>query len=201
MCWTILEKHWKGINVIIRLLDIFISIIAIILLWPIFVVVYVCLVASGVKPVFKQLRLGQNGVEFHIYKFTTMRPDLNDYFAVPGDNRVTKFGKFLRKSHIDELPQIFNVLAGEMSIVGPRPFRRSVFEMIMVHEKNFYKRLTVKPGITGLAQVECGKGEELADHVKKLKYDLIYINSRYPLIMYFKILISTIRKIFSYNSH
>jgi len=133
-------------------------------------------------PVFyKQLRHGQNNVPFYCLKFRSMKFELDDNFkqATKGDARVTKVGAFLRKSSLDELPQLLNVLIGEMAIVGPRPHAIPMNKEFAEKIENFMCRHMVKPGITGLAQSKGYRGEinDSFDMNARLRYDLFYIKN------------------------
>jgi lipopolysaccharide/colanic/teichoic acid biosynthesis glycosyltransferase len=123
--------------------------------------------------------VGKDGVTFDIYKLRTMRLDAEKYtgpvWAQENDPRITIVGKLLRKSHVDEIPQLVNVLRGEMSIVGPRPERPVFVADLSQKITDYNKRLNVKPGITGLAQVRHRYDETLEDVKKKIKLDLLYI--------------------------
>lgn len=150
--------------------------------WPIIAII---IKAESKGPVFfTQLREGKNSKKFKLYKFRTMRSEDNNFAPTKEkDSRVTKFGNFMRKTRIDELPQLLNVLKGDMSLIGPRPERP---ELSVELEKNvpFYKqRLMVKPGITGWDQVS---GEyhspSIEDTYKKLQFDLYYIKNQSPLL-------------------
>lgn len=128
---------------------------------------------------FKQERVGRDGNIFYIYKLRTMKPDAEKetgpVWAEENDPRLIKCGRLIRKMHIDELPQLFNVLRGEMSIVGPRPERPVFVGSLSGKVKEYRKRLNVRPGITGLAQVFHKYDETINDVKKKVKYDLLYI--------------------------
>jgi len=130
------------------------------------------------KIIYKQERLGLSGKPFRIYKFRTMSSTIphldeeNDNWATRDDSRVTPFGAYLRKYHWDEIPQFFNVLKGDMALVGPRPYRHSVHLNIEQVEPSWSQRLKFKPGMTGLAQLYSYKGDVLAEHAFKLEYDL-----------------------------
>jgi len=142
--------------------------------------------------IFKQVRVGLNGQCFVIYKIRTMLHNPSGYIdhTKANDNRITKIGLLLRKTKIDELPQLYNVLKGDMSLIGPRPEREHIVEKC-TQENNIYKyRHLVKPGITGWAQVN----KPLAtpeENQEKLEYDLYYINN-YSLKLDMKILAKTI---------
>jgi len=118
---------------------------------------------------------------FVVYKFRTMHKDAEKkcgpIWATKDDPRVTRFGRVLRKTRLDELPQLWNVLKGDMSLVGPRPERLHFVRKLAPQVKNYTRRLTFKPGITGLAQVEKGYDSSVGDVNKKLRYDLLYINN------------------------
>lgn len=165
-------------------------------------VIFIC--AALIKltsrgPVFyKQQRVGMNGRLFDIIKLRTMRmhaeAETGPVWAKNADPRITLVGRFLRKSHLDELPQLINVLRGDMSLVGPRPERT-----IFVNEFNrsisqYYKRLSVKPGITGLAQVRYKYDETILDVRRKLAYDLLYIK-KMCWYMDFTIILLTVGKL------
>lgn len=130
---------------------------------------------------YKQLRHGQNNVPFYCLKFRSMKTEKEDRFkqASKDDERVTKIGSFLRKSSLDELPQLLNVLFGEMTIVGPRPHAIPMNKEFAEKMENFMCRHTVKPGITGLAQAKGYRGEikNSFDMNARLRYDLFYIKN------------------------
>ncbi len=171
------------------------TLLAIVLPW----VALSILVESG-KPIFlRQRRLGQGGRPFDVIKFRTMRQDAEAdgqaHWAQQGDPRTTRVGRLLRRTHIDEFPQFWNVLVGDMSLVGPRPERP---ELVAELEKQipFYRaRLLVKPGIGGWAQVNYGKGASVEGSAEKLEYDLYYIQHR-SLLMDAGILLRTAGAIF-----
>jgi lipopolysaccharide/colanic/teichoic acid biosynthesis glycosyltransferase len=126
-------------------------------------------------------RRGSNnlGVPFRIYKFRTMRTDAESnggaVWASVGDSRVTRLGKFLRMSRLDELPQFYNVLKGDMSFIGPRPERPEFVQRLISSIRSYDMRCNVKPGITGLAQVRLRYASSIEDTRKKLRYDLVYL--------------------------
>lgn len=143
---------------------------------------------------FKQSRNGFNYKEFDCYKFRSMTPnkDAHLYQATRGDQRITKVGKFIRKTSIDELPQFFNVLFGDMSVVGPRPHMVSHTNMYAERVDKFMVRHFVKPGITGLAQISGFRGEVESDKdiINRVKYDIFYIEN-WSLILDIKIVVQT----------
>ncbi|WP_438955794.1 sugar transferase [Cognatiyoonia sp.] len=125
---------------------------------------------------FSQTRVGKRGQLFNIYKFRTMIGDAAEYkFAVDETNRITPFGRFMRQFRIDELPQALNVLKGEMSFIGPRPEQPNFVEQYRVQIKSYDHRHLIRPGITGLAQVEMGYTYDEHGTKGKLKYDLQYL--------------------------
>ncbi len=176
-----------------RLLDILLAMIGLILLVIISPLVsLLILIDSGWPIIYKQIRLGKGGRPFYVYKFRTMRQDAEKdgkaRLTQEKDERITRVGNFLRRTHIDEFPQFWNVLRGEMSVVGPRSERP---EWVAEFQKQipFYRaRLLVKPGITGWAQVNYGYYATVEEMVVKLEYDLYYIKHRSFLMDLFIIL-------------
>ncbi|WPO80912.1 sugar transferase [Flavobacterium sp. KACC 22761] len=138
------------------------------------------LIANKGSLFYTQERVGKNGAVFKIYKFRTMieNSDVNGPFAQSNDRRVTPFGRFMRKSRLDELPQFFNVLIGDMGVIGPRP-ERPYFVNEIAKIMPFYEtRHVIKPGLTGWAQVNYSYGESINESLVKLQYDLYYIKHR-----------------------
>jgi len=153
---------------------------------------------------FHQVRVGQNGQLFKIVKLRTMHTDAErssgPVWARKRDDRTTRLGGFLRKTHIDEFPQLLNVLRGEMSLIGPRP-ERPFFVNKFKHEiTNYSKRLLVKPGITGLAQVRYKYDETLLDVRNKLTYDLVYVK-RMSWTLDVRVVLWTVRMFGGRNAH
>jgi len=143
---------------------------------------------------YSQERIGRHGKPFRIFKFRTMvanaeanGPQLSSTF----DSRVTGVGRFLRKTRMDELPQFYNVLKGEMSLVGPRPERRYFIDLIMERAPHYRHLHRVRPGITSWGQVKYGYAENVDQMIQRLKYDVLYIENM-SLAMDFKILFYTI---------
>jgi exopolysaccharide biosynthesis polyprenyl glycosylphosphotransferase len=131
--------------------------------------------------VYRQIRIGEGGRHYTMYKFRTMRADAEGtgpLFARERDPRVTRVGRLLRQTHLDEIPQLWNVLKGEMSIVGPRPERPEFVEMLEQTVPFWTRRLLVKPGITGWAQLRCGYAYDSDSTAEKLSYDLWYLRNR-----------------------
>lgn len=159
-----------------RLFDLVISLLAILLLSPILLVIALIIKQTSPGPVvFKQKRTGKDGKEFDFFKFRSMYVDVNPYGFTPKnfeDPRVTPFGRWLRRSSLDEIPQFFNVLKGDMSIVGPRPEMPFI---VATYNEEQRERLKVKPGITGVWQISAVRGEPI--HAN-MEYDLFYIEHR-----------------------
>ncbi|MCO5142627.1 MAG: exopolysaccharide biosynthesis polyprenyl glycosylphosphotransferase [Oligoflexia bacterium] len=179
-----------------RVVDISISLFALTILSPIYFLI-ACLVKldSDGPIIFKQKRVGLNGKEFDFYKFRTMKANANPYEVTPktaADPRLTKFGRWLRRSSLDELPQFISVLRGEMSIVGPRPEMPFIVAQYNEEQK---ERLRVKPGITGVWQISAVRGEPIHANIE---YDLFYLEHRSVLldvIIMIKTILTAIRGI------
>jgi exopolysaccharide biosynthesis polyprenyl glycosylphosphotransferase len=178
-----------------RFLDISVSLFAMVLLFPFLLIISAVIAFSSKGPVlYFQERIGKHGKPFKIVKFRTMvtnaeahGPQLSSSF----DQRVTSFGRFLRKTRMDELPQFYNVLKGEMSLVGPRPERRYFIDLIMERAPHYSHLHRVRPGITSWGQVKYGYAENVDQMIQRLKYDVLYIENM-SLAMDLKILFYTI---------
>src|SRR5690606_2301707 len=147
---------------------------------------------------FKQGRPGINEKEFFCYKFRSMKLNkTTEESVIKNDPRVTRIGRFMRKTSIDEMPQFLNVLIGEMSVVGPRPHLWSQNNLYSKRIKKYLIRLYVKPGITGLAQVKGYRGEISTDEdmINRIKYDVFYIEN-WSLLLDLKIIVQTVVNIF-----
>ena len=179
-----------------RLIDIIASLLILIITFPICLLSAIAIkIDSEGSIFFKQERIGQNGKVFRILKFRSMKKDAEKdtgpVWSQKDDPRITSVGRFIRKVRIDEIPQMFNVLKGEMSIVGPRPERAFFVEQLSKEIPYYKRRLKVRPGITGWAQVKHKYDESIEDVKIKLRYDLFYIEN-ISLRMDFKILLRTI---------
>lgn len=201
------EKHIKNRKiqfVLKRFMDIILSFIGIVILSPIYLILIIAIKVNSKGPaIFKQVRVGKDNKEFVIYKFRTMivnaekkrsldidPEDISNFvFQSKEDNRITKVGKFLRKSSLDEIPQLFNVFIGNMSLVGPRP---EIPDVTKYYPEEYAQRLLVTPGITGLAQIS-GRGE--IELKKTIFYDLKYIKN-FSLWLDIKILFKTVFSVF-----
>lgn len=165
-----------------RLLDIFASLVILIITSPIIILTSLAIKLDSKGPVFfKQERSGLNGKEFFVYKFRSMvsnaEAETGPVWSTKDDPRITRVGKLIRKVRIDELPQMLNVLKGEMSLVGPRPERPYFVEMLSKEIPYYKRRLKVRPGVTGWAQVKHKYDESIEDVKMKLNYDLFYIEN------------------------
>ncbi len=179
-----------------RTMDLIASFVGLIFFGPVILLVGMIIKFNSPGPVFyKQERVGKNGKIFIMYKLRTMIKDAESLtgptWAKRNDPRITRVGRLLRRYHIDELPQLFNVLKGEMSLVGPRPERPQIIERFNHHFPNYNKKLDVKPGITGYAQIRYKYDETLKDVKLKLKYELFYIQ-RMCLFLDLKVLLATL---------
>lgn len=166
-----------------RLLDISGAIVGLVIMLVLLPFIAIATLLDDGFPIFyTQTRSGRGGQPYRIIKFRTMRRDAEadgqPRWAREDDERATRFGRFMRKTHIDELPQFWNVLHGEMSLVGPRAERPELVEMFQKHVPFYRSRLLVKPGITGWAQINFGYASSIPETVIKLEYDLYYIKHR-----------------------
>jgi sugar transferase (PEP-CTERM system associated) len=179
-----------------RILDVLVSVVGIVLAAPLMLLTALAIRLESPGPtLYSQVRAGEFGKLFTIYKFRSMRTDAEKagaQFAQENDPRVTRVGKFIRKTRLDELPQLWNVLRGDMSMVGPRPERPIFIEQLEQQVPFFKQRLYVKPGVTGHAQVRCRYGASTEDMVEKLQYDLYYIKS-YNIFFDLSIMLDTVK--------
>lgn len=182
-----------------RIMDVSLSALFLIFMFPLLLVISLGIKLTSKGPVFfKQERIGRHDQPFYIYKFRTMYQDAEDngpQLSSENDPRVTPFGRFLRKYRLDELPQFYNVLKGDMALVGPRPERQYYIDEITKEAPHYKHLLRVKPGITSWGQVKFGYAENVDEMVERLKYDILYIENM-SLAMDFKILFYTVLIIF-----
>lgn len=179
------KRYWAGR----RVQDVFLAVLGIIFLWPLMLIVALIIMidSPGAGPVFAQTRVGRDGKEFTFYKFRTMRPNAEaelsellphnemhgPVFKIKNDPRITKFGRFLRMTSIDELPQLWNILKGDMSIVGPRP---GLPREVAQYDEYAKQRLLVQPGLTCLWQIQPCRNS--LSFEQWLELDIQYIKER-----------------------
>jgi exopolysaccharide biosynthesis polyprenyl glycosylphosphotransferase len=183
---------------LLRVFDVLVALALLALSWPLWVLAYLGIKLTMPGPaLFSQERVGKDEVPYTIYKFRSMRLDAEKngpQWATQNDDRVTPFGRFLRRTRIDELPQLWNVLRGDMSLVGPRP-ERAVFVNQLAREVPYYAlRFQIRPGLTGWAQVNYRYGASVDDTRVKLSYDLFYIQGR-SLALFSVTLLKTIQTV------
>ena len=182
-----------------RIIDIVASLIAMVVLIPVYIFVAVGVKLSSKGPfLYSQERVGLNGTPFHMHKFRTMFKNAENagpQLSSDNDPRITKFGKFLRKVRLDETPQFYTVLKGDMSLVGPRPERQYYIDKIVKEAPHYRLLQKVKPGITSWGQVKYGYAMNVDEMIKRLKYDLLYIENM-SLFVDFQIMIFTILTLF-----
>ena len=182
-----------------RILDLSISIISLILLIPVFIVLAALVKFSSKGPIFfLQDRIGKNGRIFKIIKFRTMylgSEKNGPQLSSTNDKRITRIGRFMRKTRLDEFPQFWNVIKGDMSLVGPRPERQFYIDQIAAIEPQFLELTKVRPGITSWGQVKYGYAENVEQMLSRMKFDLIYLKNR-SISLDVKIMLFTILIIF-----
>ena len=183
--------------IIKRVVDVVAAAAGLLLLTPVLAIVALAVkLDSRGQVLYRQRRVGRFGHPFAMYKFRTMVVEAEQHGPVwsagNADPRLTRLGGFLRRSHLDELPQLFNVLRGEMSLVGPRPERPHFVDTLNQEIARYDERLLVKPGMTGLAQVHYRYDQTLADVKRKLRFDLLYVR-RMCLMLDAQILAWTMR--------
>jgi exopolysaccharide biosynthesis polyprenyl glycosylphosphotransferase len=184
-----------------RIIDIFFSFVGILISLPGMAVIALLINLTSKGPVlFVHDRLGLNKRPFKLYKFRTMvdnaEKSTGPVWAKKDDPRVTRLGKILRKTRLDELPQFFNVLKGDMSFVGPRPIRKYFADQLKEKFPYYFLRFYVKPGLTGWAQVSADYGDSVEGQLKKLEHELFYIHD-YSLMLDAVIVLKTIQKVLS----
>lgn len=173
-----------------RLMDIIIALIGLLFAFiPMIIVAIAIKLESKGPALFKQVRTGKGGKNFNLYKFRSMTVD-NDVMNFKTENKITKVGKFIRKTSLDELPQLFNILKGEMSFIGPRPWITEYYNNFNAHQK---RRVEVLPGITGLAQAT---GRNNLNIFEKINYDIEYVDN-FSFKMDLKVVLKTIKTVLS----
>lgn len=178
--FTIKEGFDLSTRIIKRAFDICFSLAVIILGLPLFLLLIVITKVTSKGPVFyKQQRIGINEKPFYIYKFRSMRVDAEKFgpqLSKDNDPRITKWGQIMRKTRLDELPQFWNVLKGDMSVVGPRPEREHFIKQIVQKAPGYKLLLRIKPGITSIGQVSFGYAENVDQMCQRMLFDLRYLN-------------------------
>ena len=182
-----------------RIVDCMIAVILMILFSPLFLICYLAVKSEDGGPaIFKQERIGRFGRPFYIYKFRSMRLDAEKHgpalYAGGKDGRLTRIGKFLREHHLDELPQLWNVFCGDMAFIGPRPERQFFIDQIMKEDPRYRFLFQIRPGVTSYATLYNGYTDTLEKMVRRLRYDLFYLEHR-SLGFDFKILFMTFMSI------
>lgn len=176
--------------IIKRILDVFLALILLVILLPIFIILSITIKIDSPGPVlYRQERTGLYGKDFTLLKFRSMASD-NDVYDFETGDRITKVGNFIRKTSLDELPQLINIIKGDMSFIGPRPWLPILNEYYTDYQK---KRFLVRPGITGLAQVNGRKDLNIID---RIELDIKYVNNL-SLLTDIKIILKTIAVIFN----
>jgi len=181
-----------------RPIELALAVVGLVVAAPVILVLGIITRLTSKGPMFYvQERIGRGGKPFRMYKLRTMRVDAEaggPVWSTPADPRVTPFGRFLRKTHLDELPQLLNVVRGEMSLIGPRPERAHFVNKLQRSIPLYTARLAVKPGITGLAQVKHHYDRSMEDVQTKLAYDLEYVR-RACLLLDLQIVALTVMKV------
>ena len=180
-----------------RTYDIILSSTGLIIASPLFLITSILIKLESKGPMFfKQERVGRNGKPFNIYKFRSMLEDAEKktgpIMSFKGDCRVTRLGKILRKTRLDELPQLWNVLNGTMSFVGPRPERPVFVEKFKKHIPFYSQRFSLRPGVTGWAQIRCPYASNIEQSLDKLRYELYYLKN-FSLLFDLSIILRTIK--------
>jgi lipopolysaccharide/colanic/teichoic acid biosynthesis glycosyltransferase len=194
------EGESRPVDPVLRALDVLISGSILLLLSPLLALTAAAIAISSGRPVlYRGARVGRAGAIFRMYKFRTLRPDAEDrlgpYLGEELSRRteleVTRVGRLLRVIHLDEVPQLWNVLRGEMAVVGPRPIRPAFFTELCEEIPQYWQRLVVRPGVTGFAQTRMTREESWAD---KLAHDMEYIADR-SVGLYLSVLLATAVKV------
>lgn len=197
---SILSQDKSAYEATKRPLEFLAAFVLLILLFPLFVLIALAIKLDSKGPaIYQQKRVGKNNQIFTLYKFRTMIKEAEKFgpqWAKENDPRITRVGKILRVSHLDELPQLINILKGELSFVGPRPERPEFVEKLKEKIPYYQLRHLVKPGVTGWAQVNYRYASSLKDTQEKLRYDFFYIKNR-SFVLDFLIILKTLKLIFS----
>jgi lipopolysaccharide/colanic/teichoic acid biosynthesis glycosyltransferase len=194
------EGEPRPVDPVLRGLDVLIAGTILLVLAPLLGLVALAIALTSGRPVFYHgARVGRAGAIFRMYKFRTLKPDaeerlgpyLGEELSRRTEEEVTRVGRVLRKVHLDEVPQLWNVLRGEMAVVGPRPIRPAFFTELCEEIPQYWQRLVVRPGVTGFAQTRMTREESWAD---KLAHDMEYIADR-SVSLYVSVLLATVAKV------
>jgi lipopolysaccharide/colanic/teichoic acid biosynthesis glycosyltransferase len=194
------EGEPRPVDPLLRALDVLIAGAILLVLAPLLALVALAIALTSGRPVFYHgARVGRAGAIFRMYKFRTLKPDaeerlgpyLGEELSRRTEEEVTRIGRALRKVHLDEVPQLWNVLRGEMAVVGPRPIRPAFFTELCEEIPQYWQRLVVRPGVTGFAQTRMTREESWAD---KLAHDMEYIADR-SVSLYVSVLLATVAKV------
>lgn len=166
-----------------RSTDILVSVPCLVLFSPLFVIISLAIKwEDGLPIIYKQERIGLHGKPFNIYKFRSMKADAEkdgpNLLEIQGDTRLTRVGKFIRAHHFDELPQLWNILKGDMSLVGPRPERKYYIDQIMEHDPRYTYLYQIRPGATSYATLYNGYTDTMPKMLRRLSLDLYYLEHR-----------------------
>lgn len=166
-----------------RMVDCLAALVALIVFSPLFLICYIAVKhEDGGPAIFKQERIGRFGRPFYIYKFRSMKVDAEKdgpaLYAGENDDRMTKVGRFLRDHHLDELPQLWNVFCGQMAFIGPRPEREYYIKQIMEHDPRYRYLFQIRPGVTSYATLYNGYTDTIEKMLRRLRYDLFYLEHR-----------------------
>ena len=166
-----------------RSTDILVSVPCLVLFSPLFVIISLAIKwEDGLPIIYKQERIGLHGKPFNIYKFRSMKADAEkdgpNLLEIEGDTRLTHVGKFIRTHHLDELPQLWNILKGDMSLVGPRPERKYYIDQIMEHDPRYTYLYQIRPGATSYATLYNGYTDTMPKMLRRLELDLFYLEHR-----------------------
>lgn len=181
VCPKIISSHFSPFSSFLkRSFDIILSILLLIIFSPVFLFCYIAIKIGGGPAIYKQERIGKGGKPFYIYKFRSMKVDAEKQGPqlsanLEKEDRLTKIGKFIRGHHLDELPQFWNVLKGDMSFIGPRPERQFFIDKIMERDPRYVCLYQIRPGITSYATLYNGYTDTIEKMLKRLEYDLYYL--------------------------
>jgi lipopolysaccharide/colanic/teichoic acid biosynthesis glycosyltransferase len=182
-------------DIIKTIFDYTVTILSLILLIPVIIILSISIKIADKGPViYSQKRIGRNGKPFDIYKFRSMLSGNEEGIVLISDRddkRITSLGRFMRRYKFDEIPNLFNVLKGEMSIVGPRPEQQFYIDQIVQREPRYMQLRQIKPGITSWGQVKYGYASDVEEMIKRMEYDLYYLENR-SLLFDLKIALQTI---------